>query len=713
MLTYGSQVNPALLRQDFSAIMQGAQARAQGIAQGAQIRGQAMANLGAQVGSTMSDLGKAYIKSREDNSILEAKNSAILSQNPELAKLPEVQEFNERKAKSGGLPLNDNIKLNALLTTSTEQARLAEEKKARDLTMEVNRFQLDKARADNQRAENDRRAYGNVFKRAGELGRMPTQDELFKLGLYEGMSPEAMASVTGMSQNSAEFGMKMNQFAEQIAKLRAENAQVAARNNRINGYLTSMPNGFRVVKDGQNDVFQSVNWETGEVTNKLLEKGSTPSAIQVLEKRQTETSKIFKAYTELLSRADRDGPENIKARNELVTQFNILNPKDDVQMNQTRENLDSMWGLQSPVDTTNPPPPGKDGASTPPPPSKSNIKGVSPAAPGTQPTPEPAAATQSSLNISGNQAAAFGTALMPNLNRAAPFASMGFNLIDDARRRFGGGQAAPAPAIDTSIGAPTPSAPPPVDLSAPASIGDAIPMGFAGMERGEGGEAVKLSKDERNVLQRAMSILDKTQPEGFDYKYAGRPAGGRPEPEGRLMALRAGFLPNINRAVPFASVAANAFEAMSPRSMGSSRAFSAPPAEQARAASAAPQFLDKDARATAAAMQAGMETPLPFERYKTPEQGPIPQIKLSPAAQKIAEEIGRSTRGGERGKAPEFFLESSTGDNGKRTRIKLSKQDLDMFLSRTPDTRGEVRMGAEFQPYSRSYGQQLRQFRAR
>ena len=432
MFSYGSQVNPALLRQDFSSILQGAQAQAQGTQQAAAIRAQAMAGIGSQI----SEGFKTYVQNREKNSILEGKNSALMrsmEKDPILNADPEFQKLKEKQMKNGGLSVADNSKMNALLVTRSEQARLSEEQKARDLTMEVNRFQLDKARADNQRAENDRRAYGNVFKRAGELNRMPTQDELFKLGLYEGMSPEAMASVTNMSQNSAEFGMKMNQYGEQIAKLRAENAQVAARNNRINGYLTTMPNGFRVVKDGQNDVFQSVNWETGELTNKLLEKGSTPSAIQVLEKRQTETSKIFKAYTELLSRADKDGPENIKARNELVTQFNILNPKDDVQMNQTRENLDSIWGLQSPIATTNPPPPGKGGGGTPAP-GKSNITGVSPAAPGAQPTPAPAAASQSLLSTSGGQAAAFGSDLMPNLTRATPFA-------------FSGGQAASTPAF--------------------------------------------------------------------------------------------------------------------------------------------------------------------------------------------------------------------------------------------------------------------------
>lgn len=716
MAAIGSGINPALGRIDYSPFLQGAQMAAQGRMQGA-----------SAFAEGVSQGFQDYLKKREQNAILEGKNNALLrdiAQDPQLSANPEIQKYTAKMAKGGGLTLNDNIKLNAELTTTVESARNRQQQQAQALAMEASRFQLDQAKANQQRADNDRRAYSNIFKQASALGRMPTQDELFKLGLYEGMTPEGLASVTNMAQNSAEFGLKMNLFTQQIEDLKNKNAESDARIKRIRGFTSSMPNGYRIVNDGSNQLFQQIDFVNGQLKTEVMEAGKVPGNIAELRERQEQTAKVFDEYVALLRSPDRDSDENINQRNKLVTRFNILNPKDDMNMNQTREGLDTLWGQQSPVTTA----PGKDGAATPPPaPGKSNIKGVSTAAPGAQPTPAPepaaAAAARSPLSISGNQAAAFGAALMPNLNRAAPFASMGFNLIEDARRRLGGGQAATTPAIDTSVGAPTPAAAPPVDLSAPASISAVTPFGPAGAERGEGGD-IKLSKDERNVLQRAMSILDKTQPRGFDYAfagaptgsfldyaYAGGPAGGRPEPEGRLMALRAVLLPNINRAVPFASAAANIFEGMSPRSMGSSRAFSAPPAEQARAASAAPQFLDKEARATAAAMQPEMETPLPFERYRLPEQGPIPQIKLSPAAQKIANELRNSNR--ERGKAPEFFLEASTGDNGKRTRVKLSQRDLDLFLSRTPDTRGEVRMGAEFQPFSRSYGQQLRQFRAR
>jgi hypothetical protein len=47
MFTFGSQINPSLGRSDFSAILQGGQARAQGIARAGEIQGQSLAQLGA------------------------------------------------------------------------------------------------------------------------------------------------------------------------------------------------------------------------------------------------------------------------------------------------------------------------------------------------------------------------------------------------------------------------------------------------------------------------------------------------------------------------------------------------------------------------------------------------------------------------------------------------------------------------------------------
>jgi hypothetical protein len=701
MFTFGSQVNPSLLRQDFSPILQAAQAQAQGTQQAAQIRAQSMAGIGSQI----SEGFKTYVQNREKNSILEGKNSAMLrvaEKDPVLNADPEFQKLRDKQTKNGGLSFADNSKMNALLVTYSEQNRLGEEAKARKLAMDNNQFQLEKARADNLRAENDRKAFSRVFSSAGELGRMPNQDEAIRLGLYHNMSPEAIASMLNMSQNSIEFGMKVGQYDEQIKKLKAENAETAARTTRINEALKRMPNGFLEVTDGKNRVFQTVNFNTGEITSKLLEAGSAPSAIQVLEKRQKDTSQIFNKYTELLNRADRNSPENIKARNELVTQFNIINPKDDVQMNQTRENLDSLWGLKSPVAIAAP---GKGGA--PAPATKSNITGVSVSAPGTQPTPAAAPAT---------------TASVPSL-----LARMGAKFSAGTLPR-----SAATPSIDTSVAAPTPVAPPPVDLSAPPSINAVIPMGPAGMERGEGAdfrptptvsralasamrwadknlvpEKIGLGALARNLnkpafeaaraqeLSYAQSLAESSDTPSKTFDEAMVNFGYRKSDAGKWdykgPSYRGGVNPSKGKEKPIESSSIP----FGPAGMDST-------------------FLDRDARATAVAMQPEMETPLPFQRYQTPEQGPLGQvIKLSPAAQKIADEISRSARSGDRGKAPEFFIESSNGDNGKRTRIKLSQRDLDLFLSRTQDTRGEVKLGAEFQPFSRSYGQQLRQFRAR
>jgi predicted RNA-binding protein YlxR (DUF448 family) len=89
MFTFGSQINPALGRQDFSAILQGGQARAQGIAQAGVIRGQAM----AQMADTLSKAGVqaigAYVQNKEKKEQEASATNAvanIFKSNPFLAK---------------------------------------------------------------------------------------------------------------------------------------------------------------------------------------------------------------------------------------------------------------------------------------------------------------------------------------------------------------------------------------------------------------------------------------------------------------------------------------------------------------------------------------------------------------------------------------------------------------------------------------------------
>jgi len=85
MFTFGSQINPALGRQDFSAILQGGQARAQGIAQAGAIQGQML----AQLGQTVAQGIQAYAQRQETKKQEAAATdmvAGIFKANPFLAK---------------------------------------------------------------------------------------------------------------------------------------------------------------------------------------------------------------------------------------------------------------------------------------------------------------------------------------------------------------------------------------------------------------------------------------------------------------------------------------------------------------------------------------------------------------------------------------------------------------------------------------------------
>lgn len=65
MFTYGSQVNPSLGRQDFSSILQGAQARAQGQIQAAQAQAQMYANIGSTIGNAIQTFAQKQEEKRQ------------------------------------------------------------------------------------------------------------------------------------------------------------------------------------------------------------------------------------------------------------------------------------------------------------------------------------------------------------------------------------------------------------------------------------------------------------------------------------------------------------------------------------------------------------------------------------------------------------------------------------------------------------------------
>ena len=89
MFTFGSQINPALGRQDFSAILQGGQARAQGIARAGEIKGQAMSQLAETLGKAGVQAIGAYVQNKEKKEQEASATNAvanIFKSNPFLAK---------------------------------------------------------------------------------------------------------------------------------------------------------------------------------------------------------------------------------------------------------------------------------------------------------------------------------------------------------------------------------------------------------------------------------------------------------------------------------------------------------------------------------------------------------------------------------------------------------------------------------------------------
>jgi hypothetical protein len=85
MLTFGSQVNPSLLRQDFSPILQAAQAQAQATQQAAAIRAQSLAQLGAVAAKGI----ETYVQKQEQKKQQAAATdfvANVFKANPFLAK---------------------------------------------------------------------------------------------------------------------------------------------------------------------------------------------------------------------------------------------------------------------------------------------------------------------------------------------------------------------------------------------------------------------------------------------------------------------------------------------------------------------------------------------------------------------------------------------------------------------------------------------------
>jgi hypothetical protein len=212
MAAIGSGINPALGRVDYSPFLQGAQMAAQGRMQGSNA-------LSEGVSQGFQD----YLKKREQNAILEGRNNAMLrdiSRDPELSSVPEIQKYTAKMAKGGGLTLNDNIKLNAELTTAVEatKARREEKRQQEYLAIQQQQAAIANERAKREKAETDRtlkvqQSFIDIAKNSPDTLKNP-KDSFFAAISSGASIPEAiqMSNWAG-SQQEAEMALTERNMA--------------------------------------------------------------------------------------------------------------------------------------------------------------------------------------------------------------------------------------------------------------------------------------------------------------------------------------------------------------------------------------------------------------------------------------------------------------------------------------------------------------------
>ena len=141
MFTYGSQVNPSLLRQDFSPILQAAQAQAQATQQAAAIRAQSMANIGSTIGGAI----QTYVQKKEEKEKRKGSIdfiSRVFQSQPNLAKTFQVplDESGKPDQKALGSILDNFKSPDEAIRSFMALNEFAEQGKARQQQADAARF---------------------------------------------------------------------------------------------------------------------------------------------------------------------------------------------------------------------------------------------------------------------------------------------------------------------------------------------------------------------------------------------------------------------------------------------------------------------------------------------------------------------------------------------------------------------------------------------
>jgi hypothetical protein len=196
MFTFGSQINPALGRQDFSSILQGGQAAAQGIAQAGAAQGQMYAQLGQTVAQGIQAYAQRQEQKRQEAAATDMV-AGIFKANPFLAKsfnLPTDQngEFDKGALKEF-IKVSGGPGQAVQLASGLEQMSRTRQQQEQDARMQAMKL-----------AELDRQVVGReTLNRA--LSASPAQQAISAGASFERLPTGAGAFLPQGPRNTAEF----------------------------------------------------------------------------------------------------------------------------------------------------------------------------------------------------------------------------------------------------------------------------------------------------------------------------------------------------------------------------------------------------------------------------------------------------------------------------------------------------------------------------
>lgn len=285
MFTFGSQVNPSLLRQDFSPILQAAQSQAQATQQAAAIRAQSLAQLGSTIGKGIEN----YAETKQKNAVLEGKNAQLFNAiasdpatNAVINRSPTIQKLIAQRDQKGGLDLTNNTKLFAELSTAYEMVKESRDNQMKQLYAKQAEASVNKMAYDLEKEKAQNAAWTKFATGISSLPANATIEDRIKLAVGSGMDADQVSKATGQAMSMEQLNIQREQLAVQKAQASLELAKSARDTQFIDDVRGGKIKGYVINKDEStgNEVITNLTNGSSVVIPKENEK-SSPGALAV------------------------------------------------------------------------------------------------------------------------------------------------------------------------------------------------------------------------------------------------------------------------------------------------------------------------------------------------------------------------------------------------------------------------------------------------